>query len=220
MLTTDLRGLVARAQGGGVVRDGRGLSERELLLAAFELCDGAEILGMTKCDMSMSSDRVRDNAPSHPCPWCHLRAHHPLLRPRVVRHVLRDPRLALHSATVDPGIFRAYDVRGVVGRTLNVQVAELIGQAIGSAMAEQGLTEVVVGRDGRLSGPALCAGLIEGLRKAGRDVIDIGIGAHLPPSSRQRLGPPCCFQCGGAGIKSFQAQIANGDGHRPLLTEQ
>ena len=82
---------------------------------------------------------------------------------------------AARGVTVDPGIFRAYDIRGVVGRTLSVPVAELIGRAIGSVMAEQGLTEVVVARDGRLSGPELSTGLIEGLRKAGRDVIDIGM---------------------------------------------
>ncbi|HEY5972981.1 MAG TPA: phosphomannomutase/phosphoglucomutase [Pseudoxanthomonas sp.] len=76
---------------------------------------------------------------------------------------------------VDPGIFRAYDIRGVVGTTLSVEVAERIGQAIGSAMEEQGLFDIVVGRDGRLSGPELSTGLIEGLRKAGRNVIDIGL---------------------------------------------
>ena len=76
---------------------------------------------------------------------------------------------------VDPGIFRAYDIRGVVGSTLSVEVAERIGQAIGSVLEEQGLTDIVVGRDGRLSGPELSAGLIEGLRKAGRNVIDIGM---------------------------------------------
>ena len=76
---------------------------------------------------------------------------------------------------VDPGIFRAYDIRGVVGTTLSVEVAERIGQAIGSVMEEQGLFDIVVGRDGRLSGPALSGGLIEGLRKAGRNVIDIGL---------------------------------------------
>ncbi|AER54664.1 phosphomannomutase/phosphoglucomutase [Pseudoxanthomonas spadix] len=82
---------------------------------------------------------------------------------------------AAREVSVDPGIFRAYDIRGVVGKTLSVPVAELIGQAIGSVMAEQGLTEVVVARDGRLSGPEMTSGLIEGLRKAGRDVIDIGM---------------------------------------------
>jgi phosphomannomutase/phosphoglucomutase len=76
---------------------------------------------------------------------------------------------------VDPGIFRAYDIRGVVGTTLSVEVAECIGQAIGSVMEEQGLEDIVVGRDGRLSGPELSGGLIEGLRKAGRNVIDIGL---------------------------------------------
>ena len=76
---------------------------------------------------------------------------------------------------VDPGIFRAYDIRGVVGATLSVEVAERIGQAIGSVMEEQGLFDIVVGRDGRLSGPELSGGLIEGLRKAGRNVIDIGL---------------------------------------------
>ena len=76
---------------------------------------------------------------------------------------------------VDPGIFRAYDIRGVVGETLSVEVAERIGQAIGTVLEEQGLTDIVVGRDGRLSGPELSAGLIEGLRKAGRNVIDIGM---------------------------------------------
>lgn len=76
---------------------------------------------------------------------------------------------------VDAGIFRAYDIRGVVGETLSVEVAERIGQAIGTVLEEQGLTDIVVGRDGRLSGPELSAGLIEGLRKAGRNVIDIGM---------------------------------------------
>ncbi|MFO7339018.1 MAG: phosphomannomutase/phosphoglucomutase [Lysobacteraceae bacterium] len=76
---------------------------------------------------------------------------------------------------VEPGIFRAYDIRGVVGRELTPQVAALIGQAIGSVMAEEGLTDIVVGRDGRLSGPELAGGLIEGLRRAGRNVIDVGM---------------------------------------------
>ncbi len=76
---------------------------------------------------------------------------------------------------IDPGIFRAYDIRGVVGETLSVEVAERIGQAIGTVLEQEGLTDIVVGRDGRLSGPELSAGLIEGLRKAGRNVIDIGM---------------------------------------------
>lgn len=75
---------------------------------------------------------------------------------------------------VDASIFRAYDVRGVVGKTLNADVARLLGQSIGTLMAEKGLREIVVGRDGRLSGPELAAALADGLRAAGIDVIDVG----------------------------------------------
>ncbi|WDS35526.1 phosphomannomutase/phosphoglucomutase [Pseudoxanthomonas sp.] len=89
--------------------------------------------------------------------------------------VRADAARVARGGAVDSGIFRAYDIRGVVGKTLSVPAAELIGQAIGSVMAEQGLTEVVVARDGRLSGPEMSSGLIEGLRRAGRDVIDIGM---------------------------------------------
>ncbi|PXV53702.1 phosphomannomutase / phosphoglucomutase [Dyella jiangningensis] len=75
---------------------------------------------------------------------------------------------------VDPTIFRAYDVRGVVGKSLTKDVARLLGQAIGSVMREKGLPEIVIGRDGRLSGPELAGALSDGLREAGIDVIDLG----------------------------------------------
>jgi phosphomannomutase/phosphoglucomutase len=83
--------------------------------------------------------------------------------------------VAAPQIQVEPGIFRAYDIRGVIGKELNPAVATLIGQAIGSVMQVQGLREVVVGRDGRLSGPELSTALIEGLRRAGCKVIDIGL---------------------------------------------
>lgn len=78
------------------------------------------------------------------------------------------------TTSVDPAIFRAYDIRGVVGKTLDADVARLLGQSIGTLMGEKGLREIVVGRDGRLSGPQLAAALADGLRDAGIDVIDIG----------------------------------------------
>ena len=74
----------------------------------------------------------------------------------------------------DAGIFRAYDIRGVVGQTLTEGVARQLGRAIGSAVRDKELSEIVVGRDGRLSGTMLSGALIEGLRAAGVDVIDIG----------------------------------------------
>ena len=55
--------------------------------------------------------------------------------------------------TVPAEIFKAYDIRGIVGRTLTPQVTELIGQAIGSEARDRGQTAIAIGRDGRLSGP-------------------------------------------------------------------
>ncbi|MES2858287.1 MAG: phosphomannomutase/phosphoglucomutase [Pseudomonadota bacterium] len=89
--------------------------------------------------------------------------------------VVGDTRAAPLPVAIDRGIFRAYDIRGVVGTTLDISVAELIGQAVGSLMADKGLDDIVVGRDGRLSGPDMVQGLVAGLRKAGRNVIDIGM---------------------------------------------
>jgi phosphomannomutase/phosphoglucomutase len=87
--------------------------------------------------------------------------------------VAEKPKKA--PVAIERSIFRAYDIRGVVGETLDAGVAKLIGQAIGTAMQAQGLKEIVVGRDGRLSGPDMAHALIEGLRASGRDVIDIGL---------------------------------------------
>lgn len=95
----------------------------------------------------------------------------------IVRVVDEPAPAAPGKVLIDKGIFRAYDIRGIVGKTLDIGVAELIGQSIGSLMAEKGLQDIVVGRDGRLSGPDMVAGLIAGLRNAGRNVIDIGLAA-------------------------------------------
>lgn len=77
--------------------------------------------------------------------------------------------------SVNRSIFRAYDIRGVLGQTLTNDIARQIGRAIGSEARQRDLREIVVGRDGRLSGPDLSGALIEGLRAAGCDVIDIGV---------------------------------------------
>jgi phosphomannomutase / phosphoglucomutase len=100
-------------------------------------------------------------------------------KPEPVQPVIRPvakpaPAPAPAPIAVDPAIFRAYDIRGVVGKSLTADVAKLLGQAIGSLMREKGLHEIVVGRDGRLSGPELAGALSDGLRAAGIDVIDIG----------------------------------------------
>jgi len=71
-------------------------------------------------------------------------------------------------------IFKAYDIRGVVPATLDAQVAEALGRAFGSAARAAGEKTVAVGRDGRLSGPALAEALIQGLVATGIEVIDVG----------------------------------------------
>ncbi|HSS07574.1 MAG TPA: phosphomannomutase/phosphoglucomutase [Rhodanobacteraceae bacterium] len=75
---------------------------------------------------------------------------------------------------IDRSIFRAYDIRGVVGETLTPAVARVLGRAIGSEGRDRGIKEIVVGRDGRLSGPDMVSSLVAGLRSTGMDVIDIG----------------------------------------------
>ncbi|QRR35476.1 phosphomannomutase/phosphoglucomutase [Hydrogenophaga sp. YM1] len=76
---------------------------------------------------------------------------------------------------VSASIFKAYDVRGVVPSTLDERVAEALGLAFGTVARRQDERTVAVGRDGRLSGPALSAALIRGLVAAGIDVIDVGV---------------------------------------------
>jgi phosphomannomutase/phosphoglucomutase len=74
-------------------------------------------------------------------------------------------------------IFKAYDIRGVIGSTLDAGIARRIGQAFGAAALAKGERIVIIGRDGRLSGPELAGALAEGLQAAGVDVVDLGMVA-------------------------------------------
>jgi phosphomannomutase / phosphoglucomutase len=76
---------------------------------------------------------------------------------------------------VSQSIFKAYDIRGIVGKTVDRDVAKNIGQAFGSEIKKQGGDSVVIARDGRLSGPELSGALADGLRAAGVDVVDVGM---------------------------------------------
>ena len=76
---------------------------------------------------------------------------------------------------VPASIFKAYDIRGIVGDTLTPEIACDIGRALGSEAYERGQQSIIVARDGRLSGPSMIENLIKGLRETGRDVIDIGM---------------------------------------------
>jgi phosphomannomutase/phosphoglucomutase len=71
-------------------------------------------------------------------------------------------------------IFKAYDIRGIVGKTLTPEIVEAIGHAIGSEAVARQQHTIAIGRDGRLSGPELIAALARGIQKSGINVIDVG----------------------------------------------
>jgi len=74
-------------------------------------------------------------------------------------------------------IFKAYDIRGIVGKTLTPEIVESIGHALGSEAKQREQTEICIGYDGRLSGPELAAALSKGVRKAGINVVNLGMVA-------------------------------------------
>jgi phosphomannomutase/phosphoglucomutase len=81
----------------------------------------------------------------------------------------------MKNNSVNPGIFRAYDIRGIVGKDLDGNVAATIGKAYGTLAVKKGLRKVSVGRDGRLSSDELTEALITGIASTGVHVVDIGV---------------------------------------------
>lgn len=83
--------------------------------------------------------------------------------------------MSFEMLPIEPSIFKAYDIRGIVEETLTEDAIYQIGLAVGSEAADRGEQKIYVARDGRLSGPALIGAFTQGLRDSGRDVIDIGM---------------------------------------------
>lgn len=77
--------------------------------------------------------------------------------------------------TLNPHIFRAYDVRGRIGADINPGVFHQVGRAYGTLLRQRGGRTIAVGQDNRLSSAELKAGFIEGVRAAGVDVVDVGV---------------------------------------------
>ena len=86
-----------------------------------------------------------------------------------------DMRTDEESVDIDASIFRAYDIRGVVDQSLTINTVRLIGRAIGSEALQRGRDTIVVGRDGRLSGPSLSEALISGITSTGCNVKNVGV---------------------------------------------
>ena len=85
------------------------------------------------------------------------------------------PAAGKDVGSVSRSIFKAYDIRGIVDKTLTESAVRAIGQVLGARARAAGIASIVVGRDGRLSGPKLSAALAAGIVESGTDVIDVGM---------------------------------------------
>jgi phosphomannomutase/phosphoglucomutase len=96
-------------------------------------------------------------------------------------------------------IFKAYDIRGIVGRTLTPAIVQSIGRALGSLARERKRQTIAVGRDGRLSGPELLAALSDGIRSAGINVVDVGmVATPMTYFAAEHLRTGCCVMVTGS----------------------
>lgn len=86
-----------------------------------------------------------------------------------------DTAAVAATLSLPPEIFKAYDIRGIIDKTLTAEIVERIGHALGSEARARRQKQFVIGRDGRLSGPGLVAALARGIAKSGCDVVDIGM---------------------------------------------
>ena len=97
-------------------------------------------------------------------------------------------------ANIARDIFKAYDIRGIVGKTLTAEAAYLIGKAIATKALEKGITRIALGCDGRLSGPGLMAQIQRGFTDSGIDVLNVGMVAT------PMLYFAAINECGGSGV--------------------
>ena len=98
-----------------------------------------------------------------------------------------------------PEIFKAYDIRGIVDKTLTAEAVRAIGHALGSEAVARGQKAIAVGRDGRLSGPELAGALADGIRAAGVDVVDVGcVPTPLTYFAAYELGTHSCVSVTGS----------------------
>ena len=100
--------------------------------------------------------------------------HHPFAIPLNDQVTMADGTIVGHR--FDPTILREYDIRGVIDETLGEADAHALGRSFAVVLAEAGGKTIAVGRDGRLSSPAIEKALVEGLRSSGIDVVRIGLG--------------------------------------------
>lgn len=134
---------------------------------------------------------------------------------------------------VNASIFRAYDIRGIVDEALSEEAVELIGKAFGSEVRSRGDDSVVIGRDGRLSGPRFVEALTRGITSTGCDVYQVGqvptpvvyfaaqilkptscvaiTGSHNPPNYNGLKMVACGETLSGDAIQGLYQRIVNDD---------
>ena len=101
--------------------------------------------------------------------------------------------------TLPDEIFKAYDIRGIIGKTLTAPVVQAVGQALGTLAQERGRDTLVIGRDGRLSGPELAGALAAGIRASGANVVDIGmVTTPMSYFAAQHLNTQCSVMVTGS----------------------
>ncbi len=149
-----------------------------------------------------------------------------------VENIETVPKLDQRQA-VPTDIFKAYDIRGIVGETLTTDLVADIGRALGSEAYSRGQQTVIVARDGRLSGPELLTALIKGLTESGRDVLNLGLvptpvlyfathymstasgvmltGSHNPPDYNGLKMVLKGETLSGEAIQALRKRIENGD---------
>jgi phosphomannomutase len=103
---------------------------------------------------------------------------------------------------VQASAFKAYDIRGIVGQSIDEAFAEHLGRAFGTEALKAGERAVAVGRDGRLSGPSLVAALIRGLVSTGVNVLELGAVttpmSYYAAATREDIGCHSCIQVTGS----------------------
>ncbi len=98
-----------------------------------------------------------------------------------------------------PEIFKAYDIRGIVQTTLTAETVRQIGMALGTEAVARGVDSIVIGRDGRLSGPALAGALADGITSTGANVVDIGrVPTPMTYFAAHELGAGSCVSVTGS----------------------
>lgn len=146
-----------------------------------------------------------------------------------------QPAAAIQVTTLSwmaPEIFRAYDIRGLVGETLTPEVMYDLGLALGSEAAARGRQSLLLARDGRDSSPELAEALGRGLMASGRNLVDLGMvptpvlyfathflgtdsgavvtGSHNPPRYNGVKMVLAGETLGGEGVQALRNRLASG----------